>query len=80
MSGSALLLEGVTRRFGRKIAVDRLDLAVPQGVVVGLLGQRGASCRLPPEPLCSHHNRLLRRSRPQRSAAFFMTRRNIKLS
>jgi ABC-2 type transport system ATP-binding protein len=42
MSGSALLLEGVTRRFGRKIAVDRLDLAVPQGVVVGLLGRNGA--------------------------------------
>ena len=42
MSGPALQLEGVTRRFGRKTAVDRLDLVVPQGVVVGLLGRNGA--------------------------------------
>jgi ABC-2 type transport system ATP-binding protein len=42
MSGPALRLEGVTRRFGRKTAVDRLDLQVPEGVVVGLLGRNGA--------------------------------------
>ena len=42
MSGPTLLLEGVTRRFGRKTAVDRLDLHVPQGVVLGLLGRNGA--------------------------------------
>ena len=42
MSGPALLLEGVTRRFGRKVALDRLDLEVPEGVVVGLLGRNGA--------------------------------------
>jgi len=42
MTAPALLLEGVTRRFGRRIAVDRLDLAVPEGIVVGLLGRNGA--------------------------------------
>jgi ABC-2 type transport system ATP-binding protein len=42
MNEPALVLEGVTRRFGRKVAVDGLDLHVPQGVVVGLLGRNGA--------------------------------------
>ena len=38
----ALLLDGVTKRFGTKIAVDHLDLAIPRGCIYGFLGQNGA--------------------------------------
>ena len=38
----ALRLDGVTKRFGPKIAVDRLDLAIPRGCIYGFLGQNGA--------------------------------------
>jgi ABC-2 type transport system ATP-binding protein len=40
----ALAIEAVqlTKRFGGFVAVDRLDLAVPQGEVFGLLGANGA--------------------------------------
>jgi ABC-2 type transport system ATP-binding protein len=34
--------EGLTRTFGRRIAVDHLDLEVVRGTVVGLLGPNGA--------------------------------------
>jgi ABC-2 type transport system ATP-binding protein len=33
---------GMTRRFGTKTAVDALDLAIPKGVVYGLLGPNGS--------------------------------------
>ncbi|MEV0569106.1 ATP-binding cassette domain-containing protein [Dactylosporangium sp. NPDC050588] len=33
---------GLTRRFGELLAVDHLDLSVPQGMVFGLLGRNGA--------------------------------------
>jgi len=35
-------LESVTRRFGRQLAVDGLDLAIPRGGVYALLGPNGA--------------------------------------
>jgi ABC-2 type transport system ATP-binding protein len=35
-------LESVTRRFGRQLAVDRLDLSIPRGGVYALLGPNGA--------------------------------------
>jgi ABC-2 type transport system ATP-binding protein len=34
--------EGLTRRFGSKTVVDRLDLAVPRGAIYALLGDNGA--------------------------------------
>jgi ABC-2 type transport system ATP-binding protein len=34
--------EGLTRRFGGKTVVDRLDLAVPRGAIYALLGDNGA--------------------------------------
>lgn len=37
-----LQLEGVTRRFGGLSAVDRVDLSVAQGEVIGLIGPNGA--------------------------------------
>jgi ABC-2 type transport system ATP-binding protein len=35
-------LAGVTKAFGRKIAVDRLDLAVPEGSIYGFIGPNGS--------------------------------------
>lgn len=35
-------LSGVTRRFGKEVAVDRLDLSIPAGGVYALLGPNGA--------------------------------------
>ncbi len=38
----ALELDALTKRFGEKVAVDRLDLTVEQGAFLGLLGRNGA--------------------------------------
>lgn len=38
----AMRLTGLTKRYGSRAAVDRLDLEVPQGVVYGFLGPNGA--------------------------------------
>ena len=42
MSGSAILAEGLVKRFGRVLALDGIDLSVPRGTVFGLLGPNGA--------------------------------------
>lgn len=42
MSQPALLFERVTRTFGRTTALDRLELAVEPGTVLGLVGRNGA--------------------------------------
>ncbi|HQN08152.1 MAG TPA: ATP-binding cassette domain-containing protein [Thermoanaerobaculia bacterium] len=39
---AAISLSGVTKRFGKFTAVDRLDLEIPVGVTFGLLGPNGA--------------------------------------
>jgi ABC-2 type transport system ATP-binding protein len=39
---AAIVLSGVTKRFGKFTAVDRLDLEVPHGVTFGILGPNGA--------------------------------------
>ncbi|GAB3868215.1 ABC transporter ATP-binding protein [Dactylosporangium cerinum] len=39
---TALELRGLTKRFGDKVAVDGIDLTVPQGSFYGLVGQNGA--------------------------------------
>src|SRR5262245_4533435 len=38
----ALDISGLTKRFGDKLAVDAIDLNVPQGSFFGLVGQNGA--------------------------------------
>src|SRR3972149_6133244 len=38
----AVELEAVTKRFGSHVAVDRLDLAVPEGTVYGFIGPNGS--------------------------------------
>ncbi|MHB1004895.1 MAG: ABC transporter ATP-binding protein [Chloroflexota bacterium] len=38
----AIVAEGLTRRFGERLAVDNLSFAVPRGEVFGLLGPNGA--------------------------------------
>ncbi len=42
MSEAAIKIEGVTKRFGTKTAVNKLDLVVPTGSVCGFLGPNGA--------------------------------------
>ena len=37
-----VVIEGLTRRFGKKTALDRVDLRVPAGCVFGLMGENGA--------------------------------------
>ncbi|MEW2400558.1 ATP-binding cassette domain-containing protein [Streptomyces sp. NPDC046862] len=39
---NAIIAEGLTRRFGSTQALDGLDLAVPEGSVMGLLGPNGS--------------------------------------
>jgi len=38
----AIHIQGVTKRFGPKTAVESLDLSVPKGAMVGLIGPNGA--------------------------------------
>ena len=42
MSGPAVSTRGLTKRFGRQVAVDSVDLAVPGGSVYGFLGPNGS--------------------------------------
>ncbi|HEV7344074.1 MAG TPA: phosphonate ABC transporter ATP-binding protein [Devosia sp.] len=37
-----LRMNGVTRRFGHKVAVDQVTLDIPQGQMVGIIGRSGA--------------------------------------
>ena len=40
--GPAIEARGLTKRFGTIVALDKLDLVVPQGSIFGLLGPNGA--------------------------------------
>src|SRR5213594_1651646 len=42
MSQAAVLFEGVRRTFGKKVALEGLDLSIEAGTVVGLIGRNGA--------------------------------------
>lgn len=42
MSGPAIRLRGISKRFGTTRAVEDLDLVVPRGTIYGLLGPNGA--------------------------------------
>jgi ABC-2 type transport system ATP-binding protein len=39
---SAIAIDSLTKHFGKRVAVDRLTLEVPMGVVAGLIGPNGA--------------------------------------
>jgi ABC-2 type transport system ATP-binding protein len=39
---AAIALDGLTKRYGDRVAVDRLDLVVPAGTTAGLIGPNGA--------------------------------------
>ena len=40
--GLAIRTQGLTKRFGKQVAVDAIDLAVPRGAVFGFLGPNGS--------------------------------------
>ena len=42
MSSSAIELEKVTKKFGKQVAVDSLDLVVPEGAIYGFIGPNGS--------------------------------------
>ena len=42
MSTSAVTVTGLTKRYGRRTAVDELDIDLPTGVVAGFIGPNGA--------------------------------------
>ncbi len=42
MTELAIASSGLTKRFGRQVAVDGIDLAVPRGAVYGFLGPNGS--------------------------------------
>ena len=42
MSESVIDIKGVSRSFGKKVALDEVDLVVAKGSVVGLVGENGA--------------------------------------
>src|SRR3954469_16273040 len=42
MSALAIDVHGLSKRFGRKVAVDGVDIAVPEGQVWGFLGPNGS--------------------------------------
>jgi len=41
-AGAVVAIDGVSRRFGPNMALDGVDLAVPRGVVFGVVGENGA--------------------------------------
>jgi ABC-2 type transport system ATP-binding protein len=41
-AGLAIRIRGLTKRFGKIVALDALDLDIPRGIVFGLLGPNGA--------------------------------------
>jgi ABC-2 type transport system ATP-binding protein len=42
MTTSAIFVDGLTKRFGDRVAVDGLTLDIPRGVVAGFIGPNGA--------------------------------------
>jgi ABC-2 type transport system ATP-binding protein len=42
MTTTALSVEGLTKRYGDRVAVDALDIELPSGVVAGFVGPNGA--------------------------------------
>src|SRR5436309_16090637 len=42
MTDTAILVEGLAKRFGEVVALDGIDFQVPSGTIFGLLGPNGA--------------------------------------
>ena len=42
MNPNVVEIQGVSRTFGRNVALDGIDLRIPQGIVFGLVGENGA--------------------------------------
>lgn len=52
----AISIENVSKRFGRRTVLDRVSLAVPQGVVFALLGENGAGKSTLIRSMLGYHN------------------------
>ena len=52
MTALAIDVHGLTKRFGRKLAVDHVDIAVPEGQVWGFLGPNGSGKTTTMRMLC----------------------------
>ena len=52
MTDLAIDVKGLTKRFGHKVAVDHIDIAVPQGEVWGFLGPNGSGKTTTMRMLC----------------------------
>ena len=42
MSDAAIVARGLTRRFGKLVAVNNIDLTIPRGRIYGFLGPNGS--------------------------------------
>ena len=42
MDNDAIVVEGLTKRYGDLVALDGIDFRVPAGTILGLLGPNGA--------------------------------------
>ena len=42
MENAVLRSQGLTKRYGSKLALDNLDLTLPEGKIIGLLGPNGS--------------------------------------
>ncbi|MET9096652.1 ATP-binding cassette domain-containing protein [Streptomyces cyaneofuscatus] len=68
-TGNAIVAKGLRKEYGDFVALDGLDLAVPEGTVCGLLGPNGAGKTTAVRILCS----LLRQDGGRASVAGFDT-------
>ncbi len=66
-AGPAVVAEGLTKKFGAFTAVDRLDLSIAKGEVVGFIGPNGAGKSTTIRMLCG----LLRPSAGRATVAGF---------
>ena len=51
-AGAAVVIDGLTKRFGDKVAVDGISMTFPRGAFVGVVGRKGAG-KTPTMKMCA---------------------------